>query len=246
MRLYGKIHDYYDTALSYGHDETLHFTRETVTFADTWNDRSFKTNAHLAKFAELIDPYARDPYRYQRFYAYPYNISQYPVCVFVVGFCGKLYPGLTFGGKFYYPPNYSGLKESIIDNHYYTNDRNFFDSQPKGRAEFDKLKKTIDFLSGLDILQYFIDNKVPYFVYTVNSRNHRTLHHIPVLKDYDFQKVIDPYTAMQELSMFLGGVIPRQVPELIQVADKDRIAQHGFNKQSFRHPVKLKDLYSEK
>jgi len=81
----------------------------------------------------------------------------------------------------------------------------------------------------------FVDNKVPYFVVDLYDE---TISFLPVLKKLQFVKVKDPFTAMQELSMYVGGVIPRQTPEMVTISDKDRIAQHGFDKLSFRHPFK--------
>ncbi len=54
------------------------------------------------------------------------------------------------------------------------------------------------------------------------------------LFDIDFQKVVDPYTAYQELDMFIGGVLSAPSNPMIPITDKDRIKQHGFDKWSFR------------
>jgi len=50
----------------------------------------------------------------------------------------------------------------------------------------------------------------------------------------EFFKIVDPFTAFQELSMFIGGIMGGKSPIMIEVADKDRIAKHGFDKFSFR------------
>ena len=55
----------------------------------------------------------------------------------------------------------------------------------------------------------------------------------PVLKDYNFQKVLDPFTAYQELDQWIGGVLG-QNPQPEEVADKYKIQQHGYDKWSFR------------
>jgi len=59
----------------------------------------------------------------------------------------------------------------------------------------------------------------------------------PVLKAYDFAKIVAPEQAWQELSMFFGTVV---MPErnTVQVSDKDRHQQHGFDKHSFRRTSK--------
>jgi hypothetical protein len=59
----------------------------------------------------------------------------------------------------------------------------------------------------------------------------------PILKTYDFAKIVPPEQAWQELSMFFGTVV---MPErnTVQVSDKDRHQQHGFDKHSFRRTSK--------
>lgn len=56
----------------------------------------------------------------------------------------------------------------------------------------------------------------------------------PRLADLEFYKVVSPWDAYQELSMFLGNIAaPDRVP--VTIPDKDRIQQHGFDmKYGFR------------
>ena len=54
------------------------------------------------------------------------------------------------------------------------------------------------------------------------------------LKDVSFYKVWDPYQAYQELDMYISGVLGQQEKETINISDKDRIYQHGFDSYSFR------------
>lgn len=56
----------------------------------------------------------------------------------------------------------------------------------------------------------------------------------PKLADLQFYKVIEPWRAYQELSMFLGNIAaPDRVP--VTIADRDRVQQHGFDmKYGFR------------
>jgi hypothetical protein len=64
----------------------------------------------------------------------------------------------------------------------------------------------------------------------------------PMLKPLDFARALPPEQAWQELSMFFGTA---SMPEktTIQISDKDRHAQHGFDEHSFRRTSKqLKGL----
>jgi hypothetical protein len=60
----------------------------------------------------------------------------------------------------------------------------------------------------------------------------------PQLKKIDFQKVIDPYTAFQELSMFICNILGVGENPTVEVSDQSKIEGHGFDKKSFRHPFK--------
>ena len=82
-------------------------------------------------------------------------------------------------------------------------------------------------------LEPFVHFKSPILVFTFHEKDNIIFVNSNLIR-YEFQKVIDPYTAWQELNMFLGGVIPRQIPETVDIKDKDRIAGHGFDKWSFR------------
>lgn len=55
------------------------------------------------------------------------------------------------------------------------------------------------------------------------------------LHNYDFIKALDPYTAMQELSMWVGGVLPTSGNPIVEITDdKIKVHKHGFDKWSFR------------
>lgn len=58
------------------------------------------------------------------------------------------------------------------------------------------------------------------------------------LKRFGFAKAVDPYTAFQELSMWIGGVLGGTSPEIVTIKDdKTLIEGHGFdNRFSFRGP----------
>ena len=58
------------------------------------------------------------------------------------------------------------------------------------------------------------------------------------LKQLGFAKALDPYSAYQELSMWIGGVLGGTSPEIVTIKDdKVLIENHGFDKvTSFRGP----------
>jgi len=62
------------------------------------------------------------------------------------------------------------------------------------------------------------------------------------LKDIGFQSAVDPVTAFQELSMFVGGTLSAQNgPNIVEITDdKVKLAKHGMDKTSFRRPKQAK------
>lgn len=56
----------------------------------------------------------------------------------------------------------------------------------------------------------------------------------PKLKDYQFDRIKDSFTAFQEISIYLSNILVEQ-KETVVIEDKFRIEQHGFDlKKSFR------------
>lgn len=54
------------------------------------------------------------------------------------------------------------------------------------------------------------------------------------LKDYGFYKVMEPWRAYQELSMFVGGPLVNKRKLVPEMDNKTKVASHGFDKYSFR------------
>ena len=57
-----------------------------------------------------------------------------------------------------------------------------------------------------------------------------------LLKDLEFYRVFDTYSAFQELMMYLGGVLGAPSRPIPEVSDKDMVGAKGFNEWSFRTP----------
>ena len=89
--------------------------------------------------------------------------------------------------------------------------------------------------ANLNHESYFIDNKMPVFVAEAQNRTDSCLVHLPELKKYEFYKAVDSYSAFQELSMYISGVLGTGNPAMIHIDDKYRIAGHGFDRFSFKH-----------
>ena len=74
---------------------------------------------------------------------------------------------------------------------------------------------------------------------------HATLIVNPRLRDYDFAAVADPYTTFQRIEQFADTHFVERRP-MVRISNEDRIAEHGFDKWSFRKmPTKRRWLCTE-
>ena len=254
MRTIGKARDYYDGGLRLGRDDDLIFHRESkpgdVRIAHQIADKVCDALGAGA------DPRNRN--------CIMSSLSCEFIRIRVIGFCGKLYAylqlnmvnrsvcldlrklrrplPLTFHGEcFYGHDGFDKLEAVLLQDGMEPVHQLFYKKPIRRRRGSDaietrKIISTIDTLPAVDDL--FINAGTPYFRVTFDPWGRCEVTLTPILAESQFYKVKDPFAAFQEISMYLGGVIPRQIPELIQISDKDRIAQHGFDKHSFRHPVK--------
>ena len=60
------------------------------------------------------------------------------------------------------------------------------------------------------------------------------------LNQYRFDRFFDPYTAFQEISMFIGGVLGTEGNPMVEVSDEVRIHKAGMDKTSFRNMSPIK------
>jgi len=249
MKIISKFHDYYDIALAQGRDDSIIYLREEKEdkFLFKYEDTSYLSSIY--KEMPYIDTYN----------AY-YNYSGKKMCF--IGFCGKMYPYLTFKYK---PKDSLITIERILYN---SNDvMNFFTvcDYKKELENFmfpkkEKLNKWnrqdkfnentfdkyIDKYSGkAGCEDIFLKYKVPIFIIELDYYYKRIWggKHIfdegkiilnPCLKDIEFFRIVNPYIAFQEIEMFLSGVLGFPAPPMVEITDKDKLTKQGFDKWSFR------------
>jgi len=156
---------------------------------------------------------------------------------FVIGFCGKLYVGWKL-----YKQIESRFSTELSTNIIY--DFNYMNSILNSNSWHGKFVDNYNRMISYDAIQLFRDYKTPVFIYdgdygrtsigrgTGNGSEKFIIN--PILSQYHFYKVFDSFQAFQEISMFIGGVLGRGEKEIIEVEDKYKIEQHGFDKWSFR------------
>lgn len=227
MRIHSDFRDYYDIGLSVGVDTSLHYNRKPQWFYPS----------------ELKTPIPPDTIRHVRLSR---NLPDAPdVERIVVGFCGVFYPAIRIirsekDADTLYSPDELGkhFKFKIPSwgrpsEHW---EKNFRKTQ-RERAKWLSNRPRVDAL--------FIEMNTPMFVAQID-RDGEPTNSIEIvtnesLKPFQFFKVFDPYSAFQEVAMYLGNqLVKRDAPDTI--ADEYRIAMHGYDKHSFRHPTRIADL----
>jgi hypothetical protein len=147
---------------------------------------------------------------------------------FIVGFCGKLYPAVhtwraADGGeqRYIYEP------QELLE----------FGKNRYGYWAIESYNEAI-LLSGIRHDRIFLEVDAP--VFSVMERDeYRGEQGCPCLitntslKAVEFFRVADAFTAFQEIAMYLGNQLVKR-DEVSEVADKYKIAQHGYDKHSFR------------
>lgn len=251
MYIISKHHDYYDTALGHGIDKTLIFNRNnSFTLNGEEKPRIYNTLSVNQRI---------NTYNYKDMKPRSYKDELAKMQLIVIGFCGKIYPIISANilieyspigstskliyGKDIYEVNEQCIKETGYSIDYYFNliggyNRKLAKSTEDYLRDFhEKFLKKWETVSpeNKHIEGLFQKYNIPYF-YLSDVK----FDSCPVLKEFDFHKFIDPYTAFQEISMYLGGVLTRPEKETIEISDKDKRDSKGFDDRSFKHRTRKK------
>jgi len=240
MRIHSKFKDYYDTALSHGIDKTLHFVRKTETL-----ERNKKTDDVFEKVEKVFNdiPLQQKYWRSDR-------TSFMPIVIF---FCGKTYLVYHFEAKtsldvkedYFHKLEQLLEYEDIIEKTKKTKYKPWRPTLHFTQETISNIMKTINGQPH----KLNVDLKTPIIVAKLKGSGYYGYKKDDIeiilndsLRQYNFMKHADPYTAFQELSMFIGGVIGSPDPPMIKISEKDKIISKGFDpKYSFRKmPTKRK------
>lgn len=238
MRIKSNFKDYYDGAMRLGMDtDTLWLRKprtehETFQWLPHWYDFMWRRSDDLVGYAGHA---------------------------VVIGFCGKLYGALVLEarGKGRKPETRDETNKAICFNvaevdtfveanwkkknveawrnrkKYYWECKDWQSSRRREAIEFfEKMKE----LQNKDHNQLFQDNHAPIFTITgiTSKRAKSTITYHAQLKPYEFYRIMDPYTAFQELQMYFGVLVdpPKPIPK---VSDADMLEAKGFDPRfSFR------------
>ena len=222
-----KFHDYYDISLQYGTDPNLVYVRqpEVVPYKHSFHGFGY---------------YKGSSWRSE------FSLHQYSCEGFTIGFCGKAYFGFKICDRYIY--SIEDLDEFVSTQHKKLqenyNEKNtgkarkyrWWGSAEATREYYDRLFKRYQEYTDA-YKEVFYKLNCPIFVVNWDSYGQHVTKNA-CLKNYEFQRIIDPYTAYQEISMFVGGVLAGQGKEIPIPDDKTMVEIKGFNKWSFRKEPK--------
>jgi hypothetical protein len=227
MRIISKKRDYYDSVMAHGQDQTVVFVRNAEEL-DLKNIPK-EVNGKLWSY-DFIGTHSNSEVSIQ----FSPN---------TIVFCGKTYRSVTCicttktvppkkEVKVFY--NYDDIVEyaktygiEVKHKTWYwnpTDPASFFN--PTGT----KVLEEFCIKNRYSILTYADMKQMEEYGY---SAEHKLIAN-GYLDKMQFFRVMDSFAAYQELDMFISGVLPQSSAMPIQIADKDRITQRGFDKYSFR------------
>jgi hypothetical protein len=237
MRIISNYHDYYDSCMIYGMDPKCIYKRDKQVFDSKEKQPvDIKLESNSISFGNHRWSYASKS-------------------TGVVWFCGQSFPFIVMDID--YELSQKMLKKNIkLPTHYYcystqevedtlklvgTKDdlKNYFEPPRFQKKYSDTVKDRVEkfFTETKFSEQKVIDELCRIGVPCLRWGNKSTILN-PVLKDIQFYVIKDSFTAFQELSMFISGVMGGQSPPMIPISDKIRKEKHGFDEWSFRKKVR--------
>lgn len=246
MRIISKFRDYYDSIQAYGQDENVVYVRKNEqiydSIDDVLNEYYLRKTDYMGRPSEYFGNCYRNSYR---------GVDL--VGTFSIFFCGERFNVIRTGYRKKERAidihNINGVYEEKL--HYSKEGLDeYIDSLKIQQPRIAYYEKESTKRMSADIVEFFGLTKTspdlhfkfntPVFVITKLStkqdpffKYHRTMTATgvdvnPVLKDLDFMKVKDPYTAYQELDMFISGVMGGRSPVMVDVSDEDMKVKKGF------------------
>lgn len=231
MKIYGKENDYYDCALAYGQDPLCQWNRKfTLYSTDDFKIPESVTGEIDTRLPSLGGTNTGRPISLTFTDSNPHVHSIRSGFVF---FCGKTYPFIKVGCYNSYNTFYDmdSLLKHMVKVYGEKKTNELLNDQPKfGKSNKEKIEKHLnkDFTCE-DIHRV---HGVPVYIMIGGS----IISEGGCLKDVDFVKVLDPFTCLQEINMYISGVLGGNSPSIVDISDTDRLEGKGFDKvKSFRN-----------
>jgi hypothetical protein len=224
MLIVSNFHDYYDTAMTYGIDKTVVFSRNN-SLGEKLKSRDF----------DLDWPEDHDTRK-----------GRVRVTELLIGFCGKIYPAVRFD-RLYQHKTQTTVVYNAEQFFLEAVDHDLHVDWKARLSGWSRLKfwgggihagyaKEFFEKSYRELEDIFYKSHTPIFTIAYEGRD-LWLRISPQLKPLQFAKVKDPASAFQDIYMYLSGVLgqPKDIPS--KQTDKEKAASHGHDGEySFKKP----------
>jgi hypothetical protein len=235
MRIISSFHDYYDGCLAYGADPKCVYLRE---LKEIENGKDWPAVLQLKHSLQAYRAYNRF------FYASHYEAG----CVW---FCGQAFPFIIIVHKINYLEserihcyNLEQLEEALLTYGSKEEKKNYLNPDRKKRATKGKFRAFFEENKWpeKEVTEFLCKLGVPCLAWRTLANwinDGYNLYLNPVLKEFQFYRIKNPFSAFQELSMFISGIMGGQAPPMVPISDEIRLEKHGFDKKwSFRKKVR--------
>ena len=238
MRIISDFHDYYDSAQQFGQDQSIIYHRKQIEYCVNETPTTKFNNIQKADgvLAELHDKlFQRGDFWFNfNYYSNVLASKKSGTFYYTHGrlvFCGKIYNYLKVTTSSYNENNLVVFYDmdsfaTFCDVHeidLHTNKQKFHKKTP-----YQKIKSHLEHNYGFDEA-FFVENK---FICVDFVDNRITVN--PCIKDIEFYRVMDPFMCFQEIDSYICGKLSFPQNAMVEIEDKYRIEQHGFDKHSFR------------
>jgi len=262
MRIISSFHDYYDNGLAYGSDPKLIYVRESKEidvsplttlekeksiYKDIYvcihSMPEYQNNCGVIAFCGKLYPFYEISYRYDSItgkckYKYFYSFESMANYIYSNKFIEAITNDCTSNGgataknidaaKYYITTIKKSIDEVINRKKYMWSNRMLYhehDAQFIGKVIND---------------EPFIKIDSPIIVFTISSGKPRKMVINSRLNEYNFIQKFDPISCFQEIEMYIGNNLAKQVDPSVNFSDELKRDIAGFDEWSFRKQSKKK------
>lgn len=230
MLIRSKFHDYYDTAATYGVDREVVYVRTPSV-------------VRIPRVQEL-------PYDYEfQSIVKRVGVLKTNVSYFLMGFCGKIYPGAKVT---IYKSEVTGIR--LLETHFIYSKKDLHDlvkllnhdMKEYSRYSWHSQANQATFFEAdySKFLTIFHVQRAPSFLIHETVEDRKRVWQLvanPTLSAVRFQSVKDPHTAFQDIYQFISGVLGTTENRMFTLSDKELAKKRGHDgRYSFRTPPKGK------
>lgn len=233
MLIKSHFKDYYDVGTKYGIDKSIVFNRHSSYFELAPHEKCSKHNS------KLLDKSLFDGPKFPTIPGYiKRSLMRYGLAPFFIGFCGIVYLGIE-DNDFYSHNDY--YYSSKIFSRYIEKVQIYTSSKRKDiTIEQKDMDNLFSLCSNIKIsTELFTFLNCPIFYLRFGDLKDEFVTN-PCLKYLDFIKVMDPFTAFNEIQYFLSNIlVSNDSDSMLKISDESMLYKKGFDKFSFRKDKQL-------